>query len=232
MRKIKKIKRHNLLIRFIKLLIRIFKKKPKIVNIENQELPEKAIYIANHVGAKGPIIFSVFFSVILVPWGAFPMTGNYIERWKYLYFVFYRQKLKYGKIKSIILASLFGLISRILYNGVYLIPTYPDLRLRKTIVQTLNHLESNNSILIFPEDSSMGYKDEIQVFHGGFVYLAKKYRDRYQEDIPIIPLFYNRFNNQIIVGRKYYLKDFLDKIDYLVIAEKFKEILNNLSDNE
>lgn len=228
MKKTKTITKHNWFINLIKGIIRMVREKPEVVQ-RNQELPNKAIYIANHSGAAGPLTLSVYFPKILVPWGAYPMTRNYISRWKYLYFVFYRQKIGYSKIRSFILATLFGVISKVLYNGVKLIPTYPDARLKSTIRKTIEHLDCNNSILIFPEDSSLGYHEEIVSFHAGFVFLAKQYYQEKGEHIPIIPLFYNKEKQRIIVGDSYTLSEFDKSKKRDEVAEEFRTILNNLS---
>ena len=192
----------------------------------NEAIPEKAIYIANHQGASGPMNLITFFPKILVPWGAYQMTQGYFSRWKYLYHTFYRTKLKYSKFRSFLLSSLFGLVSRILYRGVKLIASYPDVRLRTTINQSIIHLEVGNSILIFPEDSSSGYKDEIESFHEGFIYLAKAYEKKHGQSIPIIPVYYHKEKHTIIIGQSYVIDH---KKTRDVISNDLRVILNDLS---
>jgi 1-acyl-sn-glycerol-3-phosphate acyltransferase len=227
MSKVKKIVRHNWFINLIKKIIRWVRKEPELVIQDN--LPDTAIYYANHSGAAGPLTLSVYFPRILVPWGAYPMTGNYFARWKYLYYVFYRQKIGYSKLRSFILATLFGLISKILYNGVKLIPTYPDARLRNTIRESIEHLKVKNSLLIFPEDSSLGYKEEIASFHSGIVFLAKQYYKDFNNHIPIVPLYYNKAKQQIITGKTLTLADFPDNSHRNEIANLLRLKLNELS---
>lgn len=224
---IKHINKHNWFIRLIKKIIRIIRKEPKLVILN--DLPDTAIYYANHSGAAGPLTLSVYFPKILVPWGAYPMTGNYPSRWKYLYYVFYRQKIGYSKVRSFILATLFGIISKILYNGVKLIPTYPDARLRKTVRESIEHLIAKNSLLIFPEDSSSGYKEEIESFHSGIVFLAKQYFKEHKEHIPLVPLYYDKSKQQIITGKPLTLDEFSVNSHRKEIAEALRKRLNTLS---
>jgi len=228
MKRIKTITKHNWFIRLIKRIIRTLRKAPELV-LYDQYLPEKAIYYANHSGAAGPLTLSVYFPKYLVPWGAYPMTGHYISRWKYLYFTFYRQKLGYKKFRSFMLATLFGIISKTLYKGVKLIPTYPDARLRKTITESLEHLKVNNSLLIFPEDSSGGYNAEIETFHGGFVYLAQQFYKKNNVHIPLIPLYYHKTKQQIITGKPRFLDEFDKDLTREEIVEKLRLILNELA---
>jgi len=229
MKKIVTITRHNWFIRFVKRLIKAFKKSQQIIAF-GDSFPEKAIYIANHNGAAGPLTLNIYFPKILVPWGTYEMMGNYRTRWAYLYRVFYQKKLKYGKFRAFVLAAIFGLVSKILYDGVSLIPTYPDIRVRRTMEESLEHLRHQNSILIFPEDSSNGYQDEIASFHSGFVYLAQQYYRENGIHIPIIPLYYRKENRQIAVGKPYTLADFSIKTERKGIAEQFRVILNQLAD--
>ena len=135
-------------------IAKLFKKKPKIYNLNDEEL-EKGIIASNHSAASGPLTLSLYFPVFFVPWGTHEMTENYKNRWNYLYHIFYTQKLGYGKFKSFILATLFGVISKMLYNGMQLIPTYSDINLKHTINLSIAHLEKGNSILIFPSFQSL-----------------------------------------------------------------------------
>jgi hypothetical protein len=230
-KKITTITKHNWFIGLVKNVIKIFKKKHQIIG-SKKSLPETAIFITNHEGASGPITLNIFFPKILVPWGAHQMMSNYISRWKYLYHVFYRKKLKYGKFISFILASIFGLVSKIIYNGVFLIATFPDWRVRKTIQESLEHLHHHNSIVVFPEDSSGGYLDEIEAFHSGFVYLAQQFFYKNGKHIPIIPLYYHRKKCQIIIGKAYTLADFPASENRKQIAERFRIILNQLTESK
>lgn len=227
MKKPKPFLRHNLFLKIIKTILKTFKKKPKLIYLD-QLLPNQAIYYSNHNGAAGPLTLSMYFPKYLVPWGAHPMTENYQNRWNYLYHIFYQQKLKYSKFKSFVLATLFGLISKALYNGVQLIPTYRDIRLRKSILLSMEHLNIGNNILIFPEDSEDGYDEQIKEFHAGFVYLAKKYYQEHQKHIPIIPVYYDKKSVEIRIGSSYTLNDFKDLKDRKEIANQLKEILNNI----
>jgi 1-acyl-sn-glycerol-3-phosphate acyltransferase len=226
MKKIKKTTKYNWFLRLLRRLIMAFRDEPKL--ILKDPLPEQAIYIANHSGAAGPLTISMYFPKYMSPWGAHPMTEHYFKRWNYLYHIFYQKKLKYSKLRSFLLASLFGIISKTLYNGVQLIPTYTDLRLRKIIALSMRHFEVGNSILIFPEDSDDGYKEEIDEFHGGFVYLAKEFHRKFGRHIPIIPLYYHKSAKEMRVDKSYTLDDFKNYKHRKDIANQFKNILNAL----
>lgn len=225
MKKIRPAHDYNLFTKLVKSILMIFKKKPHIIYAE-EPLPAKAIYIANHRGAAGPLTISMYFPKALVPWGAHPMTENYGKRWHYLYHIFYQQKLKYSKVRSWVLATLFAIISKLLYKGVQLIPTYTDIRLKTTMNQSLKHLEMGHSILIFPEDSEDGYHDHMTSFHAGFIYLAEKYHKRFKEHIAIVPMYYHKAKQTIYVDKAYSLGDLHHLNDRKDKAQAFKDIIN------
>lgn len=56
-KKYKARKKRPLLFRLAACFLRIFTRKPKVVNVSGNNLAEKAIYIMNHSGARGPLIF-------------------------------------------------------------------------------------------------------------------------------------------------------------------------------
>jgi 1-acyl-sn-glycerol-3-phosphate acyltransferase len=229
MRKIKT--KHGFIFSIVKTIVRIFKKKPKIYNLNEEESFEKGIIISNHSAASGPMTLSLYFPTFFVPWGTHEMTENYIKRWKYLYYTFYQKKLGYKKFKSFMIATLFAIISRMLYNGMQLIPTYVDIRYRNTIQRSIEHLETGNSVLIFPEDSNDGYLEKTKKYNNGFVYLCQKYYEKNKVDLPIYPIYFHKRLNAFIIGKKEYIQDKLvNDNSREQIAKHFKDITANLDD--
>lgn len=212
----------------LKSFLRFFKRKRKIYN-ENGSLDGPAIFVANHSGASGPMDLSLYFPTFLIPWGTYQMRGKFKERWHYLYDVFYRQKLKYGKVRSWILATLLGTVAPFLYGNMRVIRTYDDIRLVRTFKESITHLKENVSLLIFPEDSSDGYSDEIAVFNEGFVAFADYYYKNTGVDLPIYPVYYNKKRAFIRIGKFENYSSFIKK-GYTrgQIAEYFRTKLNNL----
>lgn len=223
---INKIHKHGFFTSALKSIIRIIKKKPKIFNF-NDNFVDRSLFICNHAGAGGPFSLSLFFPKLFVPWGAYPMTEGYKSRWKYLYYIFYQQKLNYGKVSSFLISTVFALISKMLYNGMHVIPTYPDIRIRKTLELSKRHLNVGNSILVFPEDSTDGYHDVVKRYHSGFIYLAMDYFQEYQIDIPIYPVYYHKKENAILIERPIYIQDYV-KMGFRreQIAETLKNKVN------
>lgn len=231
---VSKLQKHGFFTNSLKTIIRMFTKKPKIFNL-NDSFIDSSLFICNHAGAGGPFSLSLFFPKLLIPWGAYQMTEGYFSRWKYLYHVFYQQKLNYGKTISFFLATVFASFSKILYNGMHVIPTYPDIRIRKTLDYSKRHLNIGNSILIFPEDSAEGYHDVVKRYHSGFIYLAMDYFHEYQIDLPVYPVYYHQKANAILIDKPIFIQDYIKKgfrRDQIAetIKNKINAMRNQLSD--
>lgn len=223
-----KVRAHSVTFRVFKGIVRIFKKKPIIFN-NNAFISHQSILISNHSGATGPLVLSLFFPSFFVPWGAHPMVGNYRSRWKYLYNIFYQKKLGYKKIRSLVVATLFAIISKMLYRGMRLIPTYEDIRLLKTFRKSRFHLDRHEPILIFPEDSNDGYFEYPKKYNQGFVALSDHYFKHSKIDLPIYPIYYSKKLNAMLIDEPKYVQDMLNqgksKED---IALYFKELTNSM----
>ncbi len=195
---------------FLKSIFRIFKKKPEIINLSGEELKSKAIYLTNHAGANGPLTYELYFPKRITPWGAYEMTGNYKERWNYLYHVFYQQKLHWGKVKSFVIATLFAIISKMCYNAVGLIPTYTDNRMIYSIKTSFKILDANSSLLIFPEDSREGYFNPPHAFNKGFVAMSKIYNRIRKIDVPVYICSFIAKAKKIVVSKPIFVNKMLE----------------------
>ena len=204
-----KLEKHGPFISFLKWLLRIFIRPPLVSGMSLPETP--AIILANHKGAAGPLVLSLYFPKLFVPWGHYQMTEGYRRRFDYLYRVFYQQKLGKGKIASFILATLFGLVSKLIYNGMRVIPSYPDLRLRKTLKISFAHLDSGNNVLVFPEDSRAGYRDVPTTYFGGFAILALEYYQKTGINVPIVPVHFSKQDGLIAIGESIPIKSLVDQ---------------------
>lgn len=182
-------------------LLKGFKKKPQIVYLGEGEVEDQAIFIANHSAANGPLTYELFFPKYFIPWGTHEMCGNYKMRWNYLYHIFYRQKLKYSRTKSFLLATSFGLISKFLYNSTGLIGTYKDTRLASTFKKSFQVLDQKLGLLIFPEDSSNGYFEKPTQYFKGFLSLSKLYFKKNQVDLPIYNVYFSKAKNKLVIDK-------------------------------
>lgn len=199
--------------RFIKSIVKIFKRKPHFKYLG--EKPQGAcIYISNHSAASGPVAYELYLPTNMRMWGTHEMCGGFKERWAYLNYVYFKQKKKLSKFISFILATFLTPFLAMFYKGMRIIPTYSDFRFANSIKTSIDELENGTSILIFPENSSDGYHEIIKEFYGGFYALAKLYNKRTGKDIDIVNMYFDRKSNTVIVGTPK---------SYCSFAQQFKE---------
>ena len=213
---------------FVKGILRLFCRKPKIVNLGG-ETEQPAIILSNHVAMNGPLMHELYFPVPTVKWGAGEMLGNYKMRYNYLRNVFYMQKKGYGKARATFLAIFSAAFSKFFYRGMNVVPTWHDARLFKTVTHSVDVLNEGGSVLIFPENSDKGYKDVLTEFHAGFVTLAELYFKKTGKDVPIQPVYYHHKKKVMAIGKPRYVQDYIKQgLGRAQIAEEFRKIVNEL----
>lgn len=197
---------------------------------ENGKFPDKCIIVSNHNNKKGPMVYEISLPVYHVTWGAYQMLGSYKERFKYLRDVLYMQKNGFSKTKANLKAWFEAIFSIYFYRGMKILPSYPDMRFRKTLKYSMDALDAGYAVSVYPEDSSKGYFDEMTEFFPGFVVLAQTYYNkRGGEDIPIFPVYLGRDNKKIVVGKPMYVQEFVKQgLDKFQIADRFKDAVNDL----
>ncbi|MFH0993464.1 MAG: hypothetical protein V1761_03845 [bacterium] len=222
---------HGPILSFFKAVFRLFQKKPAIVNA-NAVLSKPAIYVVNHAAAAGPIALTLYFPVIFVPWGHYKMTEGYCGRVRYLATEYYQGKLGYPRFLAWLVALPFAFFSIFLYRALKLIPSYPDVRVRKTLALSIEHLNQKNSLLIFPEDSTDGYLDVLNRINAGFVVLALTYFRDTGIDVPIYPVYYHRQKNVLTIAEPVYVQNFVRQgMARDEIALWFMERMNQLRES-
>lgn len=213
---------------FVKGILRLFYRKPKIVYLGG-ETEQPAIILSNHVSLKGPLMHELHFPVSTIKWGAGEMLGNYKTRFNYLRNVFYMQKRGFGKVRATLFAIFSATFSKFFYRGMNVVPTWHDARMFNTVNYSVDVLNEGGSVLIFPENSDEGYKDVLTEFHAGFVTLAECYYKKTGKDVPVHPVYYHRKKKIMAIGEPIYVQDYVKKgLNRAQIAEEFRKIVNNL----
>lgn len=213
---------------FVKRILRLFYKRPKIKHL-GETIKEPSIILSNHVSLKGPMINELYLPVSTFKWGAGEMFGSYKMRYNYLRNVFYMQKRGYGKAGATLRAIFAAMFSKFFYKGMNVIPAWHDGRMFKTVSDSIDTLKDGTSILIFPENSNDGYHDILTEFHQGFVTLAERYYRRTKQDVPVYPVYYHDKTHVMMIGEPQYVQDYVNQgLTRLQIAEKFRELVNRL----
>ena len=214
--------------RCVSSILKLFFKRPKIVSLSG-DIPARAILLANHSAMFGPVKYKLYLPANYYCWAAWPMFGNYRSRYHYLRDVYFMQKRHKSKFAATLLSSFEALFSPWFYKGMRFMASYDDTRFITTIRKSMEVLESDMSIMIFPENSTDGYHEVLQGFFGGFVELAKYYRKKHGEDVPMYPIYYHDKKNVIVIGEPCKLTDYLNQgYTREQIAQDMCDKVNNL----
>lgn len=200
----------------------------KVVSLAG-EIPNKCILLGNHSAKVGPMAYEIALPVFNNKWGAYEMLGNYKSRRRYLIDVFYMKKQGWSKRKASFKSTFEAIFSKMIYKGMKIMGTYPDMRLRITIKNSIKVLEADQAILIFPENSNDGYYDIMTSFFPGFVMLSEQYYKLHNEDLPIYPVYYGFKQKKIVIGNPIYLQDLKKQgLDKTAICEVYCNAVNDL----
>ncbi|MBR2336752.1 MAG: hypothetical protein IKA61_02275 [Clostridia bacterium] len=221
-------KRKQPVFSIVKKVIKPFFKVDEVINTAG-EIPDKCIIVSNHSAKSGPMAMEMYFPKFTVKWGAHEMLEGYSQRFHYLRDVFYMRKQFMGKFKASVKSFFEAIVSPMPYKGMKILPSYPDSRLVYTINCSMKALDANMGVVIFPEDSNDGYKEEPTKFFAGFVVLAERYYKATGIDVPVIPTYYHKKQRKIIIGKP----EFIQKLKKLglkrdEIAEYFRKAVNSL----
>ena len=153
-------------LRIIEFFHKIFVKKPKIVYL-GEKIPSASIILCNHVSSSGPTVWELYMDNFHF-WATHEMTEGTASLYRYLSQIYFPQKKHWNKTLAKIFCFFVSPLAAIYVSGWRLIPTYRDSRFSKTVKSTIEVLKNNCSVLIFPENSSEGYHDELVSVHPGF----------------------------------------------------------------
>ena len=171
MAEIKKKAKRKLYFRILKKIMKIRYKKPRFIYL-GEPFENGALILSNHEGTDSPMSLEIYCDKPVRMWGAHEMNSGLVSLYKYQTKIYFHEK----KHWNIHLARLFCLIAspltNLFYAGFDLISTYKDVRLIKTLRESIDSLKSGDNVVIFPENSTNGYLSELEGFHEGFVLLA------------------------------------------------------------
>ena len=183
---------------FIKKIIKIRYKKTKFIYL-GEEISNGAVIVCNHEGSDGPMAWEIYSGKPIAFWGAWQMNSGVKTAYSYQSKIYFHQK----KGWNLFLARLFCLIASpitsMFYKGLDVVSTYPDARLKKTMKESAERLESGKNIVVFPEMSENGYKDTLDGFHSGVV-LFLDLQKRKGIDNTVYTAYFNKEKNICLVS--------------------------------
>ncbi len=183
--------------RLLKKMMKGRYKKPNFVYL-GEQFSHGGVILSNHEGTDAPMSLELYCDQPIRMWGASEMNSGLVSTYKYQTRVYYHEK----KGWNLHLARLFCLIAtpltNLFYKGLRLISTYRDARFRRTIKESLEAVRAGENVVIFPEDSTNGYLEELEGFHAGFVVFAEVCKKQ-GIDLPVYVTYFRKKDLTYIV---------------------------------
>lgn len=183
--------------RGMKRFLKIKYKKSQFIYL-GEKPTQGSIILSNHVGTDAPMTLEIYADFPIRFWGAYEMNSGLKKMYKYQSEVYYHEKKGWNLHCARLFCLIASPLTNLFYKGLNLISTYRDIRLRTTLDESFTAIVDNcENIVIFPEDSSEGYLDEMKGFHAGFVMLAEKCLSA-GIDLPIYACYFKKKTHQYI----------------------------------
>lgn len=156
----------------LKNFLKLFIRKPKFVYL-GEKPKENSVILSNHAGASGPLSWEIYYEQPFRMWGTYEMNSGLKSVYKYLSEVYYYQKKHWKKFWAKAFSLIACPFANLFYKGLRLIPTYRDSRFRSSLKESVAVIKEGQKIIIYPEDSSKGYFDNLTSYFAGFFLLGK-----------------------------------------------------------
>ncbi|GAB4505339.1 MAG: hypothetical protein Fur0043_23340 [Anaerolineales bacterium] len=170
---------------------------------ENLPEPGPAVFVANHLGAMGPIAILASLPVRVYPW----VIGDMLDKDKaaaYLVKDFVEPQLHVPPPASHWLAWCISKISVGLLRSVGCIAVWRGEQLLQTYHHSVDLLLQGKNLLIFPEDPNQALDSQVRMtpFQKGFARLGEFYYQRSGQALTFVPLAVHLDTYRVRVGKK------------------------------
>ena len=161
-----------------------------------------AVFVANHLGAVGPIAVIASLPVRVYPWVISDMLDRDLAA-AYLNQDFVEPQLHLTPPLGRWVANGISKISVRLLSSAGCVPVWQGEKLYETFEQSVDLLVEGKSLLIFPEDPSKEINPQYKMtpFKKGFARLGEIYYERTGQALQFYPLAVHLDSYQVKVGR-------------------------------
>lgn len=182
-----------------KIIARVVYPKPEFIYEEPLPEGEPVVFTANHSGADGPVISTLYFPGPCRPW----MIAKILNKKTAAQFVFYdffvgavKKHKRFWRFLSRLVASLL----RPLLVGAGGIAVYRDRRVIETLNESTEALKSGANIVVFPECPER-FTEHINDFYNGFVRLGELYYKETGKQLKFYPTYVVHSLRKVVVGK-------------------------------
>ena len=161
---------------------------PKATFHGTEHIPdEPAIFVGNHTQMNSPMICEFYFPVPRYTWCAGAML-HLKDVPAYAFQDFWSQKPKWTHPFYRLLSYLIAPVSVFVFNNANTIGVYRDTRIITTFKNTVEVLQSGQSVVVFPEHD-VRRNNIIYEFENRFIDVAKLYYKRTGKAVNFVPMY-------------------------------------------
>lgn len=172
--------------RFIRWVASLFYPKFKLEGLEN--LPaEPCVVVGNHSQVHGPATCELYFPGKHRTWCAGEMM-ELREVPDYAYNDFWSGKPRYIRWLFRLISYIIAPLAVCVFNSADTIGVYRDKRIVKTFRESVNALENDTYIVVFPECAEE-HNNIVYRFQEGFVDVARMYYKKTGRELRFVPLY-------------------------------------------
>ena len=191
-------KKKPMLFRFIFFVVRVFY--PKVEVIQHDVIEPGSLMVANHAQIHGPITTYLFHPNPKKVWVISDMCHVKTVP-KYAFEDFWGDsKIPFRwffKLLSFLIAPISPYIMK--HGGT--IPVYKSIAITKTFQYTIQTLQKEEDVFIFPEGRS-SHNPILNDFQTNFVDVARLYYKKHQKALSFYPVYIAPFAKKMVIGKK------------------------------
>ena len=182
--------------RVFKKFLRLFVREPEYVYL-GEKAQAGSIILTNHVGPSAPLTSELYSDMPVCLWGAHEMHASFKTAYKYQTEIYYHQKKHWNISLAKVLCLIITPLTYLYYKGIPFIPSYGDVRFRKTLSESLDALKAGYSVVIFPEKSDNGYFKVLTGFYPGAI-MFLQYCQKNNINAPVFVAYLNKETRQYV----------------------------------
>jgi len=213
-----------------RIIVGLFTARPKFVYL-GDEVSEPSVILSNHEAASGPLTWERYFNSPKKFWVTHEMTDGMRSVFRYLAYRYFPDKKHLPKVLSVIFAFVATPFVSLYYSGLKPIATSRNAGgFIRTIHESRLALDKGESVVLFPEDSSNGYKERLQSIHSGFAVFCER-MFRKGRDLNIVLAYFSKKTHTIYIDSPIRYSEFKNRFgDIKLISEAVLKRINELGD--
>lgn len=191
-------RRKPFLFKSIEFFAKLFYRRYQII-YEEEETSHGNIFVANHSQIHGPLATYLYYPNKKKIWVIGQMT-KLKEVPAYAFEDFWRDKPKITHWFYRLLSFIIAPLSVFIMKHANTIPVYKDMRISKTFRDSMETLNNEEDIFLYPE-YRQEYNHIINDFQVNFIDLARVYYKKYNHELKFYPVYISKSLRKIMIGR-------------------------------